>query len=94
MKMKTQALIVAGLISAATLTANAANLSASPASEPHMPTIEQLDPIVMESERGGLAPLALALGIASFDLTLMGVYWGLYVPYYAKKEPSFNTNLP
>ena len=30
--------------------------------------IEELDPIAMESTRGGLAPLALALGIAGVDL--------------------------
>ncbi len=94
MKMNIPTVIVAGLITATTLTANGATMSTPPASEPHMPTVEHLDPITMESQRGGLAPLALALGIASFDLTLMGVYWGIYVPYYAPKGPSFNTNLP
>jgi hypothetical protein len=59
-----------------------------------MPTIERLDAITMESQRGGLAPLALALGIASFDLALMGVFWGIYLPYYAPQGPSFNKNLP
>ena len=47
------------------------------------------DPIELESHRGGLAPLAFALGIASFDLALMGMYWGVYVPMYATKEPAF-----
>lgn len=47
------------------------------------------DPVELEASRGGLAPLAFALGIASFDLALMGMYWGVYVPMYATKEPSF-----
>ena len=37
--------------------------------------------------RGRLLPLVL--GIATFDLTLATFYWGVYVPYYAEKEPSF-----
>ncbi len=94
MKMNIHAVIVAGLITVTTLTANATSVSTPPASEPHMPTIEHLDAITMESQRGGFAPLALALGIASFDLALMGVYWGIYLPYYAPQGPSFNTNLP
>jgi hypothetical protein len=48
--------------------------------------IEQLDPIAMESARGGLAPLALALGIAGVDLALMSFYWGIYVPHYASSD--------
>jgi len=47
------------------------------------------DPIELEANRGGFAPLAFALGIASFDLALMGMYWGVYVPMYAQKEPAF-----
>ena len=94
MKMDIHAVIAAGLITATTLTANATSVSAPPASEPYMPTIEHLDAITMESQRGGLAPLALALGIASFDLALMGVYWGISLPYYAPQGPSFNKNLP
>jgi len=38
--------------------------------------------------RGRLLPLVL--GIATFDLTLATFYWGVYVPYYADKEPSFD----
>jgi hypothetical protein len=38
--------------------------------------------------RGRLLPLVL--GIATFDLTLATFYWGVYVPYYAEKEPSFD----
>lgn len=56
--------------------------------------IQELDPIVMESTRGGLGPMALALGIASVDLALMGFYWGVYVPYYAPTTPHFYTETP
>jgi len=38
--------------------------------------------------RGRLLPLVL--GIATFDLTLATFYWGVYVPYYADQEPSFD----
>ena len=38
--------------------------------------------------RGRLLPLVL--GIATFDLTLATFYWGVYVPYYADHEPSFD----
>ena len=54
-----------------------------------MPAVYMADPIDLESRRGGFAPLAFALGVASFDLALMGLYWGVYVPMYAQKEPSF-----
>ncbi|WP_435217008.1 hypothetical protein [Luminiphilus sp. nBUS_07] len=56
--------------------------------------IEELDPIAMESARGGLAPLALALGIAGVDLALMSFYWGIYVPHYAPSSPHRYTNAP
>ena len=39
-------------------------------------TQQILDPIELESTRGGMVPLAIALGVASFDLALMGFYWG------------------
>ena len=58
-----------------------------------MPT-EELDPIAMESTRGGLAPLALALGIAGVDLALMSFYWGIYVPNYAPSSPHYYTEAP
>jgi len=57
-------------------------------------TQQILDPIELESTRGGMVPLAIALGVASFDLALMGFYWGIYVPYYAPSGPSFNSQLP
>ena len=53
------------------------------------PAVYMADPIELETTRGGFAPLAFALGVASFDLALMGLYWGVYVPMYAQKEPSF-----
>ena len=53
----------------------------------------QLDPIEVETTRAGLGPLALVLGIASFDLALMGVYWGVYVPNYGNQKAAFNTNI-
>ena len=56
--------------------------------------IEELDPIAMESTRGGLAPLALALGIAGVDLALMSFYWGIYVPNYAPSSPHYYTEAP
>ena len=40
--------------------------------------------------RGRLLPLVL--GIATFDLTLATFYWGVYVPYYADQEPSFDAS--
>ena len=56
--------------------------------------IEELDPIAMESTRGGLGPLALALGIAGVDLALMSFYWGIYVPHYAPSRPHYYTEAP
>ena len=49
-----------------------------------------LDPVQLETLRGGLAPLGVALGIAGLDMALMGFYWGVYVPYYAPQEPSYD----
>ena len=56
--------------------------------------INELDPIAMESTRGGLGPLAIALGIAGVDLALMGFFWGVYIPYYAPFEPGYYTEAP
>ena len=55
--------------------------------------VHRLDPIVENTTRAGFAPLAIALGIASIDLALMGFYYGVYVPYYSPQEPSFNYNI-
>lgn len=52
--------------------------------------IQKLDPVELETTRGGMVPLAIALGIASIDLALAGFYWGVYVPYYAPQDPSFD----
>jgi len=49
-----------------------------------------LDPVQLETLRGGFAPLGVALGIAGLDMALMGFYWGVYVPYYAPQEPSYD----
>ena len=49
-----------------------------------------VDPIEAETLRAGFGPLALALGITSVDLALMGMYWGVYVPSYANQEPAGN----
>jgi hypothetical protein len=49
-----------------------------------------LDPVQLETLRGGFAPLGVALGIAGLDMALMGFYWGVYVPYYAEQEPNYN----
>ena len=38
--------------------------------------------------RGRLLPLVL--GIATLDLALATFYWGVYVPYYADKEPAYD----
>jgi hypothetical protein len=51
---------------------------------------QPLDVVQMETLRGGLAPLGIALGIAGLDLALMGFYWGVYVPYYAPQEPAYD----
>lgn len=56
--------------------------------------INDLDPIAQESIRGGLAPLAIALGVAGVDLALMGFFWGVYLPYYAPSGPSYYTEAP
>ena len=56
--------------------------------------MNELDPFAMESTRGGLGPLAIALGIAGVDLALMGFFWGVYVPYYAPSEPGYYTEAP
>ena len=66
----------------------------SPSPYSHELPLEPLDRIAMESTRGGVAPLALALGVAGLDIALMGFYWGVYVPYYAPKGPSFYTEMP
>jgi hypothetical protein len=42
--------------------------------------IEELDPIAMESTRGGLGPLALALGIAGVDLAFDELLLGYLCP--------------
>ena len=49
-----------------------------------------VDLVEAETLRAGFGPLALALGITSVDLALMGVYWGVYVPYYSNQEPAGN----
>jgi len=49
-----------------------------------------LDPVQLETLRGGFAPLGVALGIAGLDMALMGFYWGVYVPYYAPQEPNYD----
>jgi hypothetical protein len=36
----------------------------------------------MAATEGRFAPLGLALAIASVDIALIGVFWGVYVPYY------------
>ena len=51
---------------------------------------QPLDVVQMETLRGGLAPLGIALGIAGLDLALMGFYWGVYVPYYSPQEPAYD----
>lgn len=57
-------------------------------------SVHMLDPIELETTRAGIAaPLALALGIASFDLALAGFFWGVYVPNYAPRNPSFYTEV-
>ncbi len=56
--------------------------------------INDLDPLAMESTRGGIAPLAIALGVAGVDLALMGFFWGVYLPYYAPSGPSSYTEAP
>lgn len=85
------------LMSATAVKATPTNITphsnSSPAFIYDMP-IEELDPIAMESTRGGLAPLALALGIAGVDLALMSFYWGIYVPNYAPSSPHYYTEAP
>ena len=70
------------------------SLSRGPSAFIYDMPIEELDPIAMESTRGGLAPLALALGIAGVDLALMSFYWGIYVPNYAPSSPHYYTEAP
>lgn len=43
---------------------------------------EMLTDTELESTTGRLAPLALTLAIAGFDVALMGLFWGVYVPNY------------
>ncbi|MBT6038856.1 MAG: hypothetical protein HOH17_06290 [Halieaceae bacterium] len=73
---------------------NTGSLSHDPSAFIYEMPIEELDPIAMESTRGGLAPLALALGIAGVDLALMSFYWGIYVPNYAPSSPHYYTEAP
>lgn len=86
MKTLGKTLMIAGLLNAVTMTAHAATTVDDGAIKPRMPTFETIDPLLLEVNRGGLAPLALALGIASVDLALIGVYWGIYVPYYTPER--------
>lgn len=37
----------------------------------------------LEDATGRLAPLVLTFAIAGFDVALMGLYWGVYVPHYS-----------
>jgi len=57
------------------------------------PAVHRLDLVEQNSTRAGIAPLAFALGVASIDLALMGIYYGVYVPYYTSQDPSFNYNI-
>ncbi|MDP4651609.1 MAG: hypothetical protein NWR12_04040 [Haliea sp.] len=41
-----------------------------------------LSPLELESSTGRVAPLAFAFMVAGFDVALIGVYWGVYVPMY------------
>ena len=44
----------------------------------------------MASTRGRFAPLmGVVLGITATDIALMGFYWGVYVPKYAKQDSSY-----
>lgn len=43
---------------------------------------ELLTDTELESATGRIAPLTFAFAVATFDLTLMGLYWGVYVPNY------------
>lgn len=43
---------------------------------------EMLTDTELESATGRIAPLTFAFAVATFDLTLMGLYWGVYVPNY------------
>lgn len=44
---------------------------------------EVLSPDALAASDGKVAPLFLAMSIAGVDLALMGMYWGIYVPYYS-----------
>ena len=46
------------------------------------PVVEQLDMQAMEETRGRLPLLGIPLAITALDVTLMGFFWGIYVPYY------------
>ncbi len=61
---------------------------------PSVGNVQLIDPLELEHIRGGFAPIALALGFASFDLALMGFFWGIYIPNYAPTGPSFDPQLP
>ncbi|MDO8860507.1 hypothetical protein Q6D67_02250 [Haliea sp. E1-2-M8] len=43
---------------------------------------EMLTGTELESATGRLAPLTLAFAVAGFDVALIGVFWGVYVPNY------------
>ncbi|MFU8765839.1 MAG: hypothetical protein ACNA7T_15015, partial [Haliea sp.] len=45
--------------------------------------VEMLSGAEMEDATGRLAPLFLTFAIAGFDVALMGLYWGVYVPHYS-----------
>ena len=66
----------------------------SPPPNVHVFNPEPLDAVAMESTRGGIGPLAIALGVAGIDIALMGFFWGVYVPYYAPQGPSYYTEAP
>lgn len=44
---------------------------------------EMLSSTEMEEATGRFAPLFLTFAIAGFDVALMGLYWGVYVPNYS-----------
>ena len=80
---------IALLLTAPSLSlANTALIDSPPVSSTadNTPPIYILDEMTAWQLRGRFAPLPFVMGVASLDLALTGLFWGVYVPYYSEEE--------
>lgn len=97
MKSAVTGLAIAALTASSMVSAAPAAVTAEaylkPAGVQTAASVQVMDALELETTRAGFAPLAVALGIAGFDIALMGFFYGVYVPYYAEQEASYQFNI-